>query len=304
MKKNRRSGVFVLSLTLIAAIVVIVTYASDFAAGGIESNADFSPRDYDTAEMEKDMVYQGKLILINGSNPCRMLEKNQMSPIFDLKNSSYQVKDAEVMANREAIEALNEMLGDFKSKTGKDDVNIISGYRGVELQTELFDEKKEETNEAEAMRWVARPGYSEHHSGYALDFGIYRDGASFTFDGNGRYRWIEDHAHEYGFILRYAPEKEGQTGIAGETWHFRYVGRPHAFFMKQKKMCMEEYIEFLKAYSYQNKHLNITDFDGKKYEVYYVKAEAGKTSVPIPKKAPYTVSGNNVDGFIVTAELK
>ena len=282
MKKNKRSGVFVLSLTVIAAIVVIVTYASDFAAGGIESNADFSPRDYDTAEMDKDMVYQGKLILVNGSNPCRLLEKNQRLPIFNLKNSSYQVKDAEVMANREAVEALNEMLGDFKSKTGKEDVNIISGYRSVELQKELFEEKKQQTSEAEARRWVALPGYSEHHSGYALDFGIYRGGASLTFDGKGKYRWIEEHAHEYGFILRYAPEKEKQTGIAGETWHFRYVGRPHAFFMKQKKMCMEEYIAFLKDYAYQNKHLSITDFDGKKYEVYYVKAKEGKTSVRVP----------------------
>ncbi len=303
MKKKNHSGIFVLSLTIIAAIVVIVTYASDFMPEELEEYTEFSPKDYESLEMENSKIYQGELILVNQYYACKMMEMDKMVAIYDLKNDDYQVKDTKIMANQSTIEALNNMLSGFKQKTGICDVNITSAFRDEELQQELFDEKVEQTDEKEAVRWVARPGYSEHHSGYALDFGIYSNGVSSTFTGSWKYRWICEHAHEYGFILRYDAAKENLTGIAGESWHFRYIGKPHAFFMKQQNLCLEEYIELLKSYPYQRKHLKIEDFDGKKYEVYYVKADSDITMVPVPKHGKYTVSGNNADGFIVTAEL-
>lgn len=305
MKNQKQTGIFLFILTLIAAAVVIITYASDcfvFVADG-DGFADFSPADYQTIELSHDDVYRGDLILIRSDIPCKNFETEEMTRLYDLKERSYQLGNADIRLKREAAEALDVMLKDFCKAVGSNDINVISGFRSVELQQKLFEEKTELCGEKEAQRWVARPGYSEHHSGYAVDFGIYRNGASSKFNGKGKYRWLQAHAHEYGFVLRYATEKEKTTGIAGESWHFRYVGVPHACYMKQKQMCLEEYERHIKDYSYRSKHMRVTDGRGKQYEVYYVKAEQNITEVPVPRDADYTVSGNNVDGFIVTACL-
>lgn len=72
--------------------------------------------------------------------------------------------------------------------------------------------------------------------------------------------------------------------------------------MTQQGMCMEEYIDYLKQFAFGETHLQIEDSDGVRYEIYYVKAETGTTQVPVPTDRPYTLSGNNTDGFIVTVE--
>lgn len=72
--------------------------------------------------------------------------------------------------------------------------------------------------------------------------------------------------------------------------------------MQQNDLCLEEYTETLKDYSVDNP-LEITNWDGKVYQVYYVPAEAGdSTYVMVPPDQEYTVSGNNVDGFIITVD--
>ena len=98
-------------------------------------------------------------------------------------------------------------------------------------------------------------------------------------------------------------KKSDLTGVSYEPWHFRFVGKPHAYIMTQQGICMEEYIDYLKQFPFGRQHLQIEDYDGKRYEIYYVKAEEGDTQVPVPTGRAYTLSGNNVDGFIVTVEL-
>ena len=96
--------------------------------------------------------------------------------------------------------------------------------------------------------------------------------------------------------------KENLTGIGNEPWHLRYVGRPHAWYMAQKKLCLEEYLEQLKSYTLQQP----LDYEagGKSYRIYYVPAEkSGSTDVSVPTDKEYSISGNNMDGFIVTVEM-
>lgn len=127
---------------------------------------------------------------------------------------------------------------------------ISSCYRSQELQAELFQEEidnnvrsgmTEEQAESEAEIAVARPGYSEHNTGLAIDF----NGVSEDFENTKEFQWLQEHGAEYGFILRYPKGKEGITHIMYEPWHYRYVGKEHAEKMKELDMCLEEYLYYL-----------------------------------------------------------
>lgn len=127
---------------------------------------------------------------------------------------------------------------------------LASGYRSVEEQQTLYDNAVEDNlalgmsrkeAKAEASRTIADPGHSEHHTGLAVDFNT----VSEEFRETPEYTWLQEHAHEYGFIQRYSADKEEITGIAEEVWHYRYVGVEHATRMKELNMCLEEYCEYL-----------------------------------------------------------
>ncbi len=127
---------------------------------------------------------------------------------------------------------------------------ISSCYRSSELQQELFQEEIDENlkagmtqaqAESEAEMAVARPGYSEHNTGLAIDF----NGVTMDFENSKAFSWLQKNAAEYGFILRYPKGKELITHIMYEPWHYRYVGAEHAKKIKEKGMCLEEYLYYL-----------------------------------------------------------
>ena len=123
------------------------------------------------------------------------------------------------------------------------------------------------------------------------------DGIARTFNGNGEYGWFAEHCFEYGFIRRYPPDKVDITKISYEPWHFRYVGQPHAKIMDSLDLCLEEYIDFLRAYPFDGEHY-IYELGEYTYELYYIEG----CEISLPKYKNSTLSGNNVDGFIVTVE--
>lgn len=129
---------------------------------------------------------------------------------------------------------------------------LASSYRSVELQQEILDRAVQERvsqrgmTEEEAMEdalhTINRPGYSEHHTGLAVDF----NDVSNDFEETDAYYWLEEHAAEYGFVQRYKKSKVEYTGINNESWHYRYVGKEYAQDMEERNYCLEEYIEYLK----------------------------------------------------------
>ncbi|MDE6960046.1 MAG: M15 family metallopeptidase, partial [Lachnospiraceae bacterium] len=95
----------------------------------------------------------------------------------------------------------------------------------------------------EAAKVVAVPGTSEHQLGLTVDFltGSYKrldEGIRNTKE----YKWIEEHAWEYGYVVRYPSGKSGITGIISEPWHLRYVGIPAAKLMMEQEICLEEFL--------------------------------------------------------------
>ena len=130
---------------------------------------------------------------------------------------------------------------------------IASAYRTREEQQKLFeaDVKKrvdegmtEAQAKTETARYTSEPGCSEHESGLALDIvAMSNQLLDDTQEQTGETRWLHAHAWEYGFILRYPKDKEDITGIAYESWHYRYVGREAAAYLTEHNLTLEEYLQ-------------------------------------------------------------
>lgn len=273
------------------------------AEDSLESSAESSvperelPAGYQWLRIEESALYTGDLILVNNSIPFQA-EPPETAVVYEEKTDSYKVKDMTVVLQSKVIEALNTMLGDFYARTGLDDVMVISGWRDPDKQETLYDEDLLETGKTDSTL-VAKPGYSEHHTGLTLDFGLLpkSDGYGRSYDGEGEYAWINENCGSYGFILRYPADKTETTGIEYEPWHFRYVGAPHAQYIMENGLCLEEYIELLQEYPVDGTHLSTGG-----YSICWQLPEetADGLRIAVPAEGEYTISGDNTGGIILT----
>ena len=115
-----------------------------------------------------------------------------------------------------------------------------SGFRSYETQVQLYQSYVNQDGKAEADRYSARPGYSEHRTGLAFDV-IGTDGDLVTEEKAAQ--WLLDHAADYGFVVRYLKGKEKETGYMAEEWHLRYIGK-EAKEIAASGLTLEEYYGF------------------------------------------------------------
>lgn len=181
------------------------------------------------------------LVLVNKGNelPSDWEEKVDLVTVKDIDGDECQVE-------REALESFYELRDDLL----QDDVDIEldSCYRSVEAQQDLWDRFTEEYGEEYVKQYVAVPGYSEHHTGLALDICIIKDGV--VIDDNDQmlaekeiFEKIHSKLADHGFILRYLEGKEGFTGYSYEPWHLRYVGSVEvARVITYNSLTLEEYL--------------------------------------------------------------
>lgn len=257
---------------------------------------------YDTVVKEKSDLYTGNLVLVNSQHVYHPMDIEDLRKVMEFKNRFYKVEDQEMLLRETMITQLNKMMKAFEKATNKHDMILTSGYRTIEQQEEALREKIDTFGEEDALQWAMLPGYSEHHTGYAVDMSIYTDQGNYIkYKGQDEYGWINQNCHKYGLIRRYAGDKQEITGISNEEWHYRYIGVPHAYIVVAKNFCFEEYIDYLKQYTFDTAHLMVKCEQGK-YEIYFVPCDGEETEVPVPKKEKYTVLGNNVDGYIVTVK--
>ena len=132
-----------------------------------------------------------------------------------------------------------------------------SGYRSVKYQTSLYERKTKyyldkgydnATAREKAAAVVNPPGYSEHNCGLAADLNSpEHTGLDEGFEKTAAFRWLCEHAGDYGFILRYPKDAEDKTEIIYEPWHWRYVGVENAAKINASGLCFEDYIETLQS---------------------------------------------------------
>lgn len=192
----------------------------------------------DTTETLKKEINDWRVTLANYEN---ILPEN-----FTVEVSNI---DSTRQFDARAIGELTDMMNAMR-KAGITNIWVQSAYRSVARQKELYDASvqkylKQGKTQEEAQKltdeYINKPGSSDHNLGLAVDFN-YVDNKFEKLEG---FKWLQQHAEEYGFVLRYPKDKENITKIAYESWHWRYVGKEHAQKMNELNMCLEEYVEYL-----------------------------------------------------------
>ncbi|RAR41018.1 D-Ala-D-Ala carboxypeptidase VanY [Paenibacillus sp. MDMC362] len=260
---------------------------------GQEVKADSGTQSNQTSAMQtirvtEEQVTRGNLVLVNKDHPLdpEAVPKDIVT-LFENQDLmyGYVVLDNTIRLSRSVAENFRDMIG----AAGEDGVNrfmISSGYRDEDEQGQLYREKGSD--------YALPPGYSEHNLGLSMDIGSTQQ----SIDRSPEGKWLKEHAWAHGFILRYPQDKTEITGIQYEPWHFRYVGQPHSMIMKELNLTLEEYLDYLKDHSSYR-----TTVEGKEYEIRYVPVTSKDMEIEIPAGSEYEISGNNVDGIIVTVLL-
>ena len=151
---------------------------------------------------------------------------------FQIEKTTYEFFD----------ELRKELLNNNKIQ-----IELDSVYRSVAEQQRIWDEFMEKYGENYTKNYVAVPGYSEHHTGLAVDICLVVDGR--IIDDNNEmiaqteiFKVIHSKLVNHGFILRYLKGKESITGYNYEPWHLRYVGEKYAKEIQSKGITLEEYL--------------------------------------------------------------
>ncbi len=141
--------------------------------------------------------------------------------------------------NTTAKAAFTKLRDDMIAK-GYDVGYGYSGFRSYNTQAGLYQSYVRRDGQAAADRYSARPGYSEHQTGLAFDL---TDKNGRLLEDKAASTWLQQHAHEYGFVVRYEPGKEAVTGFMQEAWHLRYIGK-EAKDIHNSELSLEEYYGF------------------------------------------------------------
>lgn len=299
-QNKRRLGALLIAVTavLLAVTLIVLMVASivtavknnrmveDDSEGGDDSGI---PSGYTTTTFAEGQASNGALLLIDASHPYVGTETlvqpaPNVRPVDENNQVLYKGDYQDVNITQETLDAFHAMVKDFHEAQKSDASYKVGGFwlqsllrPGVELSADTSA--------------VLRSGYALIFFDQYLNSSIYD---SETKTGIGVYKWIYDHAHEYGFVR--ASDAEGEENI------FRYVGVAHATHIKNNKMTLAAYLETVKTRT-ASKPLSISVKDAENktitYRVYYLAADA---EMVVPEKYNYTVSGDNMGGYIVTVD--
>ena len=180
------------------------------------------------------------LILVNKNNKAPAVPVTLVKP--DVQPTREAVSE-NIYMRPEAAAALEDLF----EAAAQDGITLYatSGYRSYSTQKAIFERKLERMDEKQANASVAKPGYSEHQTGLAMDIeGETTKGTGLTeaFGESPEGIWTAEHCAEYGFIIRYPKGKTNITGYIYEPWHIRYVGKEAAAEITELGVTFEEYI--------------------------------------------------------------
>ena len=176
------------------------------------------------------------LILVNKYN---YLDKD-FEP-EDLVDISSQYAYANNKTRKHVYEAYKDMCHAAK----KEDLTLIvtSSYRSYDSQEKIHTRYTNQKGEEWADSVSARPGYSEHQTGLALDIVTYNSTMD-NFEDSDEFKWLKKNSYKYGFILRYPKDKTFITGYDYESWHYRYVGKEIAKEIHELGITFDEYYAY------------------------------------------------------------
>ena len=226
--KTKKNNI-IATLAVCALAVIAPTYAPTAVAKNVPTAS---------ADQAHGIDY---LVLVNKTN--KLPDDYEANvPLVTAKNSMGREFQIERETYAHFVKLRDELL-----KRGIQ-IELDSVYRSVARQKEIVKEFTEKYGADYVKKYVAVPGYSEHHTGLAVDICLVVNGK--VIDDNDEmiaqkaiFAKIHPLLENYGFILRYLPGKENITGYSYEPWHFRYVGKKVAKEITRKGLTLEEYMK-------------------------------------------------------------
>lgn len=297
MKFLQRMFLAVLTILLVSSLLVATTFLL------IDQKAD--------AKEKKYQVPQAQTAKATGStrrvNPVTGVDTitvrtSQVTDLGTLRliNSEHQTKSAVMsqlskapgrsfQVRKDILKHLNQFLAEADKQIGG--MYLSSAFRTERDQQKIYQETANK-------KLVQKPGYSEHQTGLAVDLQPVKALKGFYGEDLRKEKaFMAANSWRFGFILRYPENKVNITGIDHEYWHFRYVGLPHAQYMHEHDLALEEYHELLK---YKGQ-LEIRE-GGQDYTVYWREARDGVIHYPGGVEAE--VSSTNTGAYIITVKRK
>lgn len=183
------------------------------------------------------------------SDPVEITNTDDVNVLVNKYNklpSNYEAKDLVELSKdyssrghllkKVAADAVMKMIDAAKA----DGLNliVISGYRTESTQSGLYNNSVKKNGNEHALIYSAKPGYSEHQLGLAVDLNDTEE----RFDQTKEYKWLKANSYKYGFIERYPKGKEYITGYGYEPWHYRYLGVDLATKVFTENVTYEEYL--------------------------------------------------------------
>ncbi len=261
---------------------------------GKEDQAAHAVTGYRSEVRAKSDIYQGNLILIDSSHPLRASAPT-LEDIYDSRTKfekanstngyiySFYPADHDVLLESETLTALNSMANDFYRATGNYDLFIHANAAYRENASD------------------------DHATGRAFDLSVWTGGDDYySIDDpkvSGNFEWLRENYYKYGFI------RCGSACDGNKPYHFLYVGLPHAQYMHDNDLSLEEYWSRLRTHhafgADGENSLTVNAADGNRYQIYYVAANGDMVNIPVPESCQaFTVSGDNASGFAVTVKCQ
>lgn len=221
--KKYRYLILLLIIVISAGAIILVAHErsgpqSRTATTGTKSSQTTRPS---TASAQPDFD-KSRYSTTDPTSPWIVVNKQHpLNPISYAPPDLTSVGNGQYM-RAEAAQALKAMLAG--ASTAGYTVTAASGYRSYDTQVSVYNSEVKNYGQATADSESARPGYSEHQTGWAVD--LASDGCSITdcFGTTPGGKWVSANAYKYGFLLRYTPDNTTITGYRSEAWHYRYIG--------------------------------------------------------------------------------
>lgn len=254
--RNIRRKIVILNIEILVLFVLVCVLFVLLLGGKKDNSADVINSIDETVQNdeeyteESDLEKEAKKIYKSNEKLLVLVNKENMAP-DDNEAELIDICEGRLQASEWLYEDLKKMLADAEEEGYT--FFISSAYRSKEKQQFLIDEDVEmymqrgmSADEAleETLKETMPAGFSEHQTGLALDIlssdNLEMDITQAYDEGN---MWLRNHCAKYGFIVRYPEDKVDITLISYEPWHFRYVGKEAAQFMKRNNLTLEEFVE-------------------------------------------------------------
>ncbi|MCE5168572.1 M15 family metallopeptidase [Paenibacillus profundus] len=193
----------------------------------------------------------GKAVVTNADSTMVVVNKQRYLPDgyepSDLVEPNVKFSFAEEHEKRHLRKEAADALESLFAQAEQDGItlNAVSGYRSYKRQKSLFNHYVDTQGEEYASRVSAIPGTSEHQTGLAIDVSSpsVNNVLEEEFGDSTEGKWLAEHAHEFGFIIRYPKDGEGITGYVYEPWHIRYVGKDAAEEIYKQGTTLEQFLQ-------------------------------------------------------------